>query len=674
MRLSVVLAALVGIGSTALVLGFGSLFYGWETVRYHDEVQQLEADAYQEFVQRYPLHAERLQSLVSAAKKTLETALNLSVALSKQGPTLESAGTGSPGWKTVLCQSPEIAFGNLQRPGRAAESVILTGRAAQRASVKSISDDNLELLFPPQTDVWKGVRLQRIPSCAQEGQRVDLSKFQNLFVLNQAPPVIGEWSDSQKIHWGAVARILLERGDAIALVDQQNHDATVLTRQQVVGAIAVGVPKAHAAPFAVTTADHRNTFLCLAAPLEGSGSLTWGVDLRALLEGFQNASNRSLFLIEEGTLVPIYMAPLVETIRHEMAAQFLQPKILVEGFGKTKIGSVELFFQQFIPLSESSLRVLLVDAPKAPGTVLDTTLKEKAKSRDSLVTFALWVGALSTLGLVGIAWLAGRFLGAPIRRAASEINHLLVGGGIGPRPSFPPARIDEVATLDQACEDLHQRMSERAKLQRLLNAFVAPPIAKRLEEGVVHPGGGRFHCAILFADIRGFTSQSAKMRADEVIIFLNSCFEAICPAIEEFGGVIDKFVGDEVMAIFGAPQRLPNPSQAALSAAMKMRRALDEFNTARERRGLSAISMGWGIASGEVTAGIVGSLNRSNFTALGTVVNLASRLCDAAEPYEILIDEASYAAADLTDMPQASREVDLQGLGTQTVVSIGDIR
>lgn len=672
MRLSVVLAAVVGLGSAALVLGFGALFYGWETSRYEQELQQQEADAYQQFVERYPIHAERLQNLVHTAVKGLETALNLSLTLSKQGPSLESAGVGSPGWNTVLCQSPEIAFGSLQRKGQLAQSVILTGRGAQQAAIRSLSEVDVELVFPPQDTVWKGSRLTEMPSCALRGGSEDPLPLDNLFRLNSAPPVAGRWAEQIGRHWGTYARALLEGAEAIALVDRQDQSATVLTRQQVVGTMAVAVPQAKAAPFSVMTGDHRNTFLCLATSLEEKGSLTWGVDFRSLLQGFQTAFNRSLFLIEEGTLIPVYTSPGLETMDRELAAQFLQPKILIEGFGKTEVGATELYFQQFIPLPESSLRVLMVDEPKAPGTALQIALTEKERSRDSLLVFTWWVGVLSTLGLIGIAWLAGRYLGAPIRRAAFQINHLLIGEGIGPRPSFPPAEIDEVATLDTACVDLHQRMAERAKLQRLLNAFVAPPIAKRLAEGVVHPGGGRFRCSILFADIRGFTSQSAKMRADEVIILLNSCFEAICPAIEEHGGVIDKFVGDEVMAIFGAPQQLPNVQQAALQAALKMRTALHGFNEARGRRGLSPIAMGWGIASGEVTAGIVGSLHRSNYTALGTVVNLASRLCDAAEPFEILIDAASFAAAELEDLPHAAREVDLQGLGAQTVVCVGD--
>jgi adenylate cyclase len=213
-------------------------------------------------------------------------------------------------------------------------------------------------------------------------------------------------------------------------------------------------------------------------------------------------------------------------------------------------------------------------------------------------------------------------------------------------------------------------MEERAKLQALLDAFVAKPVARQLREGVVHPGGGRFRVSVLFADIRGFTKETVSMRADEVIVLLNSCFEMICPPIEECGGVIDKFIGDEVMAIFGAPDPLSDHANWALKAALGMRKALQEFNQGRAARQLPPVALGWGIASGEVTAGIVGSKDRSNFTALGTVVNRASRLCDAAAPWEILLDPVTAQEASLEGIPFQEEQILLEGLGTETVIRI----
>jgi class 3 adenylate cyclase len=116
------------------------------------------------------------------------------------------------------------------------------------------------------------------------------------------------------------------------------------------------------------------------------------------------------------------------------------------------------------------------------------------------------------------------------------------------------------------------------------------------------------------------------MPPEEVVAFLNEYFEEMVTAIHDAGGTLDKFIGDGIMAFFGAPNRLENPCDAALGAAQEMLVRMERYNDARLARGQDEVRMGIGLHYGEVVVGQVGSRTRREFTAVGDVVNTASRL------------------------------------------------
>jgi class 3 adenylate cyclase/tetratricopeptide (TPR) repeat protein len=153
-----------------------------------------------------------------------------------------------------------------------------------------------------------------------------------------------------------------------------------------------------------------------------------------------------------------------------------------------------------------------------------------------------------------------------------------------------------------------------------------------------HAGAERKLVTVMFADISGFTALSERLDPEQVRDFMNDCFSRLVPIIAAYGGTVDKFIGDEIMALFGAPVTHENDPERALRAALEMRESLGKFNG---ERGLN-LGMHFGINTGPVIAGIVGYGERTEYSVMGDAVNLASRLEDASERGEILVGPDTY--------------------------------
>ncbi len=155
---------------------------------------------------------------------------------------------------------------------------------------------------------------------------------------------------------------------------------------------------------------------------------------------------------------------------------------------------------------------------------------------------------------------------------------------------------------------------------------------------VVVMAGERKLATVMFADIAGFTALSEKLDPEQVRSIINACFDALVPIIEKYGGVVDKFIGDEIMALFGTPKTHENDAERALRAALEMMQALAMFNA----RYQIDLGMHLGINSGLVVAGGLGSEGRQQYSVIGDTVNLAARLEDASETGAILVGLHTY--------------------------------
>jgi len=193
-----------------------------------------------------------------------------------------------------------------------------------------------------------------------------------------------------------------------------------------------------------------------------------------------------------------------------------------------------------------------------------------------------------------------------------------------------------IARVGFAAEVRRERVV-RANFER----FFAPDVAARIAAapGLMALGGARLPVAVLFSDIRGFTALSEQLAPEDIAALLGDYFATMVEAVFEHGGTLDKFIGDAVMAVWGAPLADLEAPDRALAAALAMRRELAAESQRRVQAGHPAIDAGFGLSFGEVFAGNVGSERRLEYTVVGDAVNLASRLCQMAGPGEILVTD-----------------------------------
>ena len=174
--------------------------------------------------------------------------------------------------------------------------------------------------------------------------------------------------------------------------------------------------------------------------------------------------------------------------------------------------------------------------------------------------------------------------------------------------------------------DVLEQQRETMSVSRLFGQYVSPEVKDKILAERANLKGERRTVAVLFADVRGFTAWSEHTDPAEVVARLNLYFERMVAAIEHEGGVVDKFIGDAVMATFGGVVPVDNAAVAALGAAKRMRLALHELNVAWQQVGLPLFDIGIGLAWGPVIEGPLGSERRREFTVIGDTVNTASRL------------------------------------------------
>ena len=262
-------------------------------------------------------------------------------------------------------------------------------------------------------------------------------------------------------------------------------------------------------------------------------------------------------------------------------------------------------------------------------------LQVQADLRDKILLTAGLLG----LGTLVIGWLIALGMTRPIRRL-NRATELLIKGDYEVR--VPVRSKDEVGRLSSSFNEMAEGLSLKERYQSALNKVADKEVADELMAGNGHLGGKTRCMTVLFCDIRRYTELTEGMPPEEAVELLNEHMSAMTRVVHEHGGVVDKFVGDMIMAVFGARKEDPQaPAQASACARhMVAERGVLNMLTGRE------INVGIGIATGEMLAGFMGSEDRLNFTVIGQGANLASRLCTVAAPMEILMDEVTSMAVD----------------------------
>ena len=205
---------------------------------------------------------------------------------------------------------------------------------------------------------------------------------------------------------------------------------------------------------------------------------------------------------------------------------------------------------------------------------------------------------------------------------------------------------DEMGQLGKALNEMVHGLQERDRVKEVFGRYVATQVSDKVLKGEVNLGGEMRRCTILFSDIRNFTEMSEKMTPAQVVSFLNDYFSEMVEAVIEQNGVLDKFIGDGMLAVFGSMEEMPDHPRRAVLAALRMKALVAKINGDRSMQGKPPIGIGIGIHTDEVIVGNIGSRKRLEYTVVGDGVNTTSRVEALNKEFgtTILITETTYEA------------------------------
>ncbi len=262
------------------------------------------------------------------------------------------------------------------------------------------------------------------------------------------------------------------------------------------------------------------------------------------------------------------------------------------------------------------------------------SLEKVRTGENGLRLSILGFSALALLGALAVSLLLSHGLAAPLRELVAATAEIKKGNFTVKLPVR--SRVD-FGQLAHSFNEMTADLALKEKYHNVLNMVADKDVAQRLMSGDVALGGEVREVSVLFCDIRGFTALTQNMPPAEVIQMLNEHMTALTRVVYEHHGVVDKFVGDLIMAVFGAPKSYGNDAYHAARCARRMLEERQKLNQSSHHQ----IAMGIGIASGQAIAGCMGSSDRLNYTVLGERVNLASRLCSQAGRMEVVIGETT---------------------------------
>ncbi|MEK7370135.1 MAG: adenylate/guanylate cyclase domain-containing protein [candidate division NC10 bacterium] len=267
-----------------------------------------------------------------------------------------------------------------------------------------------------------------------------------------------------------------------------------------------------------------------------------------------------------------------------------------------------------------------------------TTALGRARDRAILVTLVMV--AVGIAGAVTLSTLLSR----PIFRLVAATRAIAQGNF---QVSLPVTSRDEIGILTESFNRMARSLREKEMIKRAFTRYVAREVVEEILKDPEHLilSGERREVTVLFCDIRGFTPLSERLSPEEVVALLNEFYTLMIETTFRHDGTLDKFLGDAVMAVFGAPIAHPDHAARAVLTALDMQVGVAALNERRRQAGQAPIAVGIGVSLGEVVAGTVGTEERMEYTVIGDSVNLAARLEAAAKPGRILMSRRTYEKA-----------------------------
>jgi adenylate cyclase len=327
----------------------------------------------------------------------------------------------------------------------------------------------------------------------------------------------------------------------------------------------------------------------------------------------QTDSNLEITFLDPTDPERLFASTFEERKRNSLLARLRARRPPLKQIFDLQFGGEHFVSYSFPLLTENGTAVALLERS------LDKELAPYLRLERTYLFLAL-IGLLISVA-VG-AWIA-RSVSRPVLQLAEGTRKI----GAGDYSHRIKVRTnDEIGQLAGAFNHMSEGLAERDQVRDLLGKVVSPAVATELLRKDVILGGEEREVTILFSDLRSFTSMCEARSAQEMLGVLNHYFTRMSAIVEAHGGVVDKYVGDAMMALFGAPLAIPDAADCAMESALEMSEALDELNREWQAEGRHALSMGIGINSDLVVAGNMGSQTRLNYTVIGDGVNLASRL------------------------------------------------
>jgi adenylate cyclase len=253
----------------------------------------------------------------------------------------------------------------------------------------------------------------------------------------------------------------------------------------------------------------------------------------------------------------------------------------------------------------------------------------------------LWITVLMICGGIGGAVGLAIVLSKPIFKLAQGTKAIAAGSF---DITLPISSRDEIGDLTESFNNMAKSLREKEKIKRAFSSYVARQV---VDEILKHPdeitfSGERRDVTVIFCDMRGFTPLTERLPPEEVVAALNDFYSLMIDLTVKHDGTINKFLGDAVMAIFGAPTAYPDHCLRAIKTALAMQEEIAKLSARRKADGKEPITIGIGISAGEAVAGTVGTENQMEYTVIGDKVNLAARLESNAKPGQILVSETTY--------------------------------
>lgn len=280
------------------------------------------------------------------------------------------------------------------------------------------------------------------------------------------------------------------------------------------------------------------------------------------------------------------------------------------------------------------------------------------------------VGATVLIIALGIAmsFALGRRITQPIDQLV-HASHAIGKGEYDFR--FKECRKDELGLLMEAFNEMAQGMLEKSQVKNALSRYVSPSVAREILSNLDDIGlsGKRVEGTVVFADIKGFTQMSESIRPEDLVSILNRYFTLVTRACEINQGMVDKYMGDGVMLVFGAPEPDTDHAFHAITCALLIQRLVEQENRLRRERDLPPVQFRIGVNTGNMLAGNMGSRNRMEYTVVGDTVNLASRLCGITNANEIVISREMYQRKDVQRRVRASEYQSIHLRGIRQAVS-----